>query len=154
MARTKKQQSNGSTADNASGGKGETIAGYFRKIFAENPKYLKGRSNAELLRRWQEDHPDQPVTDSVKNSLANLKSVLRKKGRKRRGKRTAEETAGTAMAMPAVAAESQPGADLERLELAIDDCITLARELDVDRLDDVINSLRRARREVVWLMGE
>jgi hypothetical protein len=27
--------------------KGETIAGYFRRVFAENPKLLRGRSNQE-----------------------------------------------------------------------------------------------------------
>jgi len=29
----------------------ESIAGYFRKVFAETPKLLKTRSNAELLER-------------------------------------------------------------------------------------------------------
>jgi hypothetical protein len=30
----------------------ESIAGYFRKVFRENPKLLRSRSNEELLRRW------------------------------------------------------------------------------------------------------
>ena len=33
-------------------GKGETVSGYFRKVFAENPKLLHSRSNSELLKRW------------------------------------------------------------------------------------------------------
>ena len=38
-------------------GEGESIQGYFRKIFRENPKLLRTRSNQELLDRWKADHP-------------------------------------------------------------------------------------------------
>src|SRR4051794_29512653 len=65
---------------NAAGdGQGESVAGYFRKIFAQNPRLLKERSNEELFRRWLADHPDHTeVPEKVKTGLQNIKSVLRK----------------------------------------------------------------------------
>src|SRR6266849_2253867 len=91
---------NGTSAPQADGVKarpeGESISGYFRKIFEENPKLLKGRSNEELLKRWLADHPGQKeVPEKVKNNLANVKSVLRKKKRKKGGRPPqAEQPAG------------------------------------------------------------
>src|SRR4051794_17568350 len=53
-------------------GKGESVAGYFRKVFEENPKLLKQRSNDELFRRWLEDHPGhEEVPQAVKVGLQN-----------------------------------------------------------------------------------
>ena len=43
---------------------------------------------------------------------------------------------------------------LERLEAAIDDCLTAARGLDREGLGAIITLLRRARNEVVWKSGE
>ena len=66
-------------------GQGENIHGYFRKIFQENPKLLKTRSNQELLDRWLADHPGvKEVPKGVKAGLSNVKSVLRSKKRKRK----------------------------------------------------------------------
>jgi hypothetical protein len=42
---------------------GETIAGYFRKVSAENPKFVRGRSNQALLQCSLEDHPGQELTN-------------------------------------------------------------------------------------------
>src|SRR6516225_499862 len=67
----------------------ESIAGYFRGIFKENPQLLKERSNEELLRRWQEDHPGQAVSKSVKVGLSNIKSVLRSRRRKKAARKEA-----------------------------------------------------------------
>ena len=39
------------------GGQGESIGGYFRKLFVDNPKLLRTRSNSHVLGRWLEDHP-------------------------------------------------------------------------------------------------
>jgi hypothetical protein len=130
---------------------GETVSGYFRRIFAENPKLLKGRSNDAILRRWSDDHPGQEVTTSVRNGLQNIKSILRSRGRKRKRARQA------AAAPPAPAAA--PGAPrtpkgLPLLEEHIDDCLTLAKNLDHECLADVIAHLRRARNLVVWKAGE
>src|SRR5689334_6049997 len=61
---------------------GESVGGYFRKVFEENPKLLDAPSNEALLQRWLQDHPDQKeVPSRVKANLANIKSVLRKQRR-------------------------------------------------------------------------
>jgi hypothetical protein len=126
---------------------GESVSGYFRKIFAENPKLLRSRSNKKLYQRWLADHPGETqVPDRVKTGLANLKSLLRrKKGRKARASQPTPE--------PAEAAP-EPFIDttalaLEELEDSIDECLTLAKALDREGLESVIQHLRRARNEVV-----
>jgi hypothetical protein len=132
---------------------GESIAGYFRKVFAEAPKLLKTRSNAKLLDRWLVDHPgEKEVPDSVKSSLSNIKSVLRSKKRKRRKARAA---AGAIAAVPVAVAVRQPKTSvLETLEEQIDDCLTAARKIDKEGLEDVIRLLRKARNAVVWKLGQ
>ena len=40
---------------------GESIAGYFRKVFEDNPGWLKERSNDKLLQKWLADHPGAQV---------------------------------------------------------------------------------------------
>ena len=61
----------------------ENVAGYFRKIFKEDPSLLKQRSNAALFQRWLDDHPGTTVVpDKVKVGLQNIKNVLRKKRKK------------------------------------------------------------------------
>jgi hypothetical protein len=132
----------------------ETIAGYFRRIFEEKPQLLKERSNDELLRRWQEDHPGQEVSRSVKVGLSNIKSVLRSKGRKKArkassGQQKTEVPAATEVHRPAPARRG-----IAALEEAIDDCLSMAKATDRDGLAGVIDLLRRARNQVVWKMGE
>ena len=132
---------------------GESIAGYFRKVFAETPKLLKTRSNAKLLDRWLADHPgEKKVPDSVKASLSNIKSVLRSKKRKRRKAKAAAAEIGAGPV--AVAVKKPKTSVLETLEEQIDDCLTAARKLDKDGLEDVIRLLRKARNAVVWMLGQ
>jgi hypothetical protein len=143
------------TASPTPGGetKGENTAGYFRRLFRENPRLLNTRSNEELLKRWLADHPGTTeVPRSVKVGLQNVKGILRSKGRRRKA---AESSAAGAIA--AVSRRAQPGVQqnkLETLEERIDDILMLARGLDEDGLQDVISLLRRARNEVVWRMGQ
>jgi hypothetical protein len=133
-------------------GNAETISGYFRKVFKENPKLLHTRSNEELLRRWLQDHPgEKEVPNRVKVGLSNIKSVLRKKAKKR-GRKKAQQAVpspGNGAATPRQAAKG-----LDHLEESIDACLDLARKLDREGLASVIGLLRRARNEVVWKMGE
>jgi len=131
---------------------GESIAGYFRKIFDAQPRLLKKRSNTKLLEMWMADHPGHAeVPASVKNSLSNLKSVLRSKKRRRR---RAKETAGAvAVAKAAPALRPTTARGLEALEIQIDDCLSYAKDLDRDGLANVIAFLRRARNTVVWKSG-
>src|SRR5687767_7953172 len=62
----------------------EGASAYFHRLFQENPRLLKGRSNEEVLRRWLQDHPGPTeVPKPVKVAMANVKSLLRKKGRQK-----------------------------------------------------------------------
>jgi hypothetical protein len=136
-------------------GNGETVSGYFRKVFAENPGLLDSRSNDELLQRWLKDHPGETeVPKNVKVGLQNVKSVLRSKGRRKKRKKeqlTGQEGHGlVAQPKPTGPKRSQ----LEQLEERIDDALMFARGLDEDGLHDIISHLRRARNEVVWKMGQ
>ena len=134
-------------------GPGETVAGYFRRVFAEHPEWLAGKSNADVLTRWLADHPGHAeVSEKIKQNLANIKSVLRKQGRKKRGRRKKEQPAEATAA--AVTAPRKSVRGLESLELAIDDCLTRARQMDKEGLGDVIGLLRQARNAVVWKMGK
>ena len=136
----------------AKGGVGESTSGYFRRVFKENPKLLRSRSNEELLERWLKDHPgEKEVPQRVKTNLANVKSLLRRRGRKKRGKGKAEQP-GEAATPAATPRPANRG--LEPLEEAIDECLILAKNLDRAELESVIGHLRRARNEIVWKMGE
>jgi hypothetical protein len=159
----RKREGNGpagtkATPDNRNDGArkgGDTVAGYFRRVFAENPKLLKGRSNDEVLRRWLADHPGHAtVPQSVKNSLSNIKSVLRQRRRKRKAARPAPEGGGAEAQQAQAAKRTVSPRNLESLEEQIDECLTLAKRLDREGLADVIHMLRRARNQVVWKLGE
>jgi len=86
-------------------GSGISIQGYFRPIFQENPELLKERSNESLYQMWLNDHPGESVVpEKVKQSLSNLKSILRKKLSTKRGRpqmedRLAPKKAGKAKAV-------------------------------------------------------
>ncbi|HEV3262861.1 MAG TPA: hypothetical protein VG013_38860 [Gemmataceae bacterium] len=140
----------GKTGTNQRGNE-ESISGYFRKVFKENPKLLKSRSNAELLARWLTDHPDEKtVPERVRQNLSNVKSVLRKRRRKRAATKRAAEPPEALAAAP-----SRPASrGLNLLEEQVDECLTSARNLDREGLANVIGLLRRARNEVVWKMGQ
>jgi len=140
----------------------DTVSGYFRRIFAENPKLLHGRSNQALLDHWLQDHPAQKeVPARVKANLSNIKSVLRKKGRKAGRKKAAEasEQVGAHLAGPSSLGSAVPTnrgrvSRLEQLEEQIDDCLSMAKSLDRERLHHVISLLRQARNIVVWQEGK
>jgi len=153
MAKHKIEQTTAAPAEQTNG-PGETTAGYFRKVFAEHPEWLAGKSNADVLARWLADHPGHAeVPEKIKQNLANIKSILRKKSRKKRGRRKKEGQAGE-VTTTTVAASRKSVRGLESLELAIDDCLTTARMMDSEGLADVIGFLRQARNAVVWKLGE
>jgi hypothetical protein len=136
---------------------GENVSGYFRARFKENPQLLKGKSNQELLQRWLADHPgEKEVPQRVKYILSNLKSVLRKKLRQKKEKSKQRPELAATVA-PAVEATNMPNAalrGLETLEEQIDDCMSLARQLDREGLANVVQILRKARNAVVWQQGQ
>jgi hypothetical protein len=137
---------------------GETVAGYFRRVFKKNPGWLKERSNDKLLQKWLADHPgEKAVPTTVKANLANLKSVLRSKKRKKVARvAEASEPAATPAATPPVKVARVPTGitKLDALELQIDECLIAARHFDRAGLHDVIAMLRRARNAVVWKIGQ
>ncbi len=142
------------TAEGRPGKDGESVSGYFRAIFQANPKLLKERSNEALLQRWLDDHPGHDeVPERVKQGLANVKSILRKKlgkrGRPRREEQPAQEAAPASAARPS----RQTAARLEQLEHSIDEALTLAKQIDREGLHDIIRHLRVARNRVVLQMG-
>ena len=112
-------ETNGHNATTAGRGEGETVAGYFRKVFKENPRLLRKRSNEELFKRWLADHPGfSAVPKQVRTGLQNIKSVLRQERGKKKHARA--EQASTA-APPAQRRVSAKG--LEQLEEHIDECL-------------------------------
>jgi hypothetical protein len=130
----------------------ESVAGYFRKVFRENPKLLKERSNDELYRRWLADHPGHnEIPTKVKAGLQNIKAVLRAKRAKRKAAKQAPATAQpqAQAAMSPQAPRRLPAKGLQQLEERIDEVLGLARGLDREGLQEMIAILRRARNEVV-----
>jgi hypothetical protein len=123
---------------------GESLGGYFRRVFTENPDWLKVKSNDLVKERYEADHLGEEFTSRIRANMSNIKSIMRKQMRKRGPK------PGTRMKT----AVATGGHDLEGLELAIDSCLSTAREIDPVGLEAVINSLRRARNQLVWKMGE
>ena len=129
----------------------ESVSGYFRRIFEANPKLLASRSNDELLQRWLADHPgSKEDSERLRQILSNVKSVLRKRGRKE----TAAAKPQGRLLTTRVAARETPLDKLEFLEERIDDCLTIAKLVDQEGLGSVIQHLRRARNEVVWKLGQ
>jgi hypothetical protein len=136
--------------------KGNSVQGYFRVIFRENPKLLKERSNEALYARWLQDHPGATeVPLKVKQGLSNLKSVLRGKMKLRKRRKQAEAAAanGAVSAVRPVARARKIGG-LDRLEAQIDDALSAARHLDAEGLEEVIRLLRSARNRVIIQIGE
>src|SRR5579862_5445894 len=135
------------SSSSKSGSSAEGVAPYFRNIFNTHRRYLNRRSNEAVLQMWLDDHPGYAeVPDNVKIGLANVKSNMRSKLHKRRGKKAAEEeAAGTGVAKTKTSLFlSADVADnpLEELEMLIDKCLTMARELDKKgRLENVILAL-------------
>ncbi len=127
----------------------ESVSGYFKRIIGENPQWLDGEgTNKLILERFHIDHPSKPVTGKIKSNLANVKSVLRKVKRKGGGPRVSPHLY-EARATPGFAGSRS----LAGLEEYIDECLTLAKNLDRAGLAHVIRLLRNARNEVVWKMG-
>lgn len=85
------------------------------------------------------------VPEQVKQGLSNLKSSMRgKKGKK---------TKAPAMPKAISARPSIPRVQLEKLEGCIDDCIAMANTMGPDGLMPVMMLMRKAQREIVWMMG-
>jgi hypothetical protein len=147
-------------AASTAGKNGETTGGYFRRLLKQNPAWLKGRSNEAILKRWLADNPGQKtVPDNIKANLSNVKSVLRSKKRRKVAKQTeavvpSQETMAVARVAAPIARKPLGTSKLDQLELQIDECLIMARQMDQEGLHDIIGLLRKARNEVVWKLGQ
>jgi hypothetical protein len=121
---------------------------YWRALYKENAHLFKKGDNTPLVSRWEADHPGQRMNASDKQAMANVKSMLKKKARKGGRPKMSDAVA----AKPVGAAATH--AALERLEIAVDDCLSTARRLDPTNLERAIKHLRAARNEIVWRSGE
>ncbi len=130
---------------------GESTQAYFKRVLAENPRLLKGRSNDKIFELWLADHPGHTeVPKNIRANLSNVKSSLRSKGRKGRKRAEAPALVGA----PQITGQRRGKPNLVGLEEAIDDCMTLAKNLSRTELDSIIEHLRRARNEVVVRMAK
>jgi hypothetical protein len=129
----------------------ESVSGYFKLIFKERPDLLNSGSNTALFERWLQDHPgEKTVPNRVKSILSNVKSIVRRKRRKKFEKKKTAELPFSATPQ----ALTVPLVKLELLEEQIDDCLTFAKRLDREGLAEIISLLRRARNGVVWKIGQ
>jgi hypothetical protein len=147
-----------SATNNSSAGKGESIASWFRNYYTVNKNQLKKRSNKPVYEEWLSEHPDhKEVPENVQQALANVKSGMRSRLRKWKSKKQAETAASGESTAVAVAAPKAPpkgvAAKLEALEVQIDDCLTVARQMDRDSMANVVSLLRAARNAIVHKLG-
>ena len=64
-------------------GNPDSIGGFFRKLFNEKPELLQQKKNDEILAHYrrQTGMPEgAPIEKRILSNLANVKSVMRKKG--------------------------------------------------------------------------
>lgn len=124
--------------------------GWFREKFREHPRLLHTRNNEEIIRLWLEAHPDQTeMPRSIRNIMANVKSGLKRKLDKKKSPKSKRNENSNNQVLPVRANTDS----LDLLEQQIDEALTTAKNLDRDRLAEVIKLLRRARNAVV-LMGQ
>jgi hypothetical protein len=134
---------------------GQSQSSYFRKLFTEKPRWLNQTSNDEVVARFRTDHKlaaDADIGKSAKQTMANVKSLMRKALREGGGKVPKMNAAFALAAGPVPKSTGKPR--LDHLEELIDDCMATAKELDRQGLDHIIRLLRHARNEVVWKMGQ
>src|SRR5207248_7389754 len=125
MAKKKPTGSNGAATNNQD--QGESVSAYFRRVFDENPKWLDERSNDALYARWLKDHPgEKEVPEKVRQNLSNIKSVLRKQGRRKAGRPKKTSQPAQTNSAPAEAPRKVVRGP-STLEEQIDECLTQAK---------------------------
>jgi hypothetical protein len=132
----------------------ESLSAYFRRQFEAHRDWLEAGTNAAVIAQWQDDHQDEKYTKQIGQTLANVKSQLRKQyGMIRRRKRRRARPEAAAAEAPAKRPRT-PVAVLERLEGLIDECLSFARAQTIEGFESVIKHLRHARNSVVWRLGQ
>jgi hypothetical protein len=132
-----------------------SMSAWFRTTFGDRPDLVKKKgSNEEIERMWRAAHPGRDFSKRHRQAMANVKSALKKSGRK--GKRRAQQAEGGGMVQAARPVRSSAGGSLEHLEESIDRCLSTARSL-LDRDPDihqVVRHLRMARNELILIGGK
>src|SRR4051812_4467378 len=109
--------------------RGASMSGYFRDVFNEKSEWLDQKSNDEVLARYRADNnlaPDADVGKSVKQTMSNMKSILRKELREGvtpKGRKT-QMTGSINKALP-LYPTGKPS--MEKLEELIDECLVAAK---------------------------
>jgi len=119
--------------------RGNSVRAWFKEQYDAHPELLDVRENDTILNQWMELNKKTEVPDSIRANLASLKSKMRSD---KRGNKPGPKKANR------VAASSVAG-EIDKLEVMIDGCITFARNLQVDKLDEVIKHLRRGRAQIM-----
>ncbi len=129
-----------------------SVSGWFRALYRKEPKWLRIRSNAEVMQRWEAEHPGQKFGKQEQQALANVKSAEKKRQgiRKKRGQKAA---VAAGAAPQATVSRPRGGGDLEDLEVAIDRCLSRARHFEEreEGMHNVVRYLRLARNDLVLL---
>ena len=131
--------------------KGESPFTYFRQLFTEHPDWLHQKSNDKVIAKYKEDHKlgeEDQIDKKIRDAMANTKSQMRKKQRDSKNGTTRKGRKRTA------SGSTKPAGSLVNLEENIDQCLSMARGFEQDELKQVIGHLRRARNELIWLLGE
>ena len=132
-----------------------SMRSWFRTTFGQRPDLVRKRgSNEEIERMWRAAHPGKDFTKRHRQAMANVKSALKKAGRK--GRRRGQPAEASGMIPGARPLRASAGGSLEHLEEAIDRCLSTARGME-DRDPDihkVVRNLRLARNELVLISGK
>ncbi|HZT78896.1 MAG TPA: hypothetical protein VFA26_01635 [Gemmataceae bacterium] len=128
---------------------------FWRELFTNHKELLEARSNNACREYFRQAH-GREMDEKDNQAMTNVKADLRKKfGIRAKGKKRKRAAKGAApVAADAATAHKVSLSSLEQLEIAIDNCLSMARHLDPERLDKAIRSLRAARNNVVYLQGE
>ena len=137
--------------------KGPSLSSYFYQLFTDHPDWLDLDKNDPIFELWRQER-GQDMDKKTRQVMANVKSRLRKKARGGApGRRKGRKPGPKPGPRPAAALAATPRgavAELERLELLIDSCLSRARGLEVANIEEVVRHLRLARNEIVLMFGK
>jgi hypothetical protein len=131
----------------------ESDLAFFRRVFAARPQLLHTANSDLVLDEWLKEHPEfTEVPPKVKAICDHVKNLLQGE-RPRRRQPLPEDTRVEKGTNRRIRSASALTGNLEKLERLIDECLTLAKNLDAEGLKEVIQLLRQARNAVVWKQG-
>jgi hypothetical protein len=130
--------------------KGPSLAGIIKQYFADHPEWLAAQDTSAVVAQFKKDHPNKEVSKKVMQAIYNTKSTLRK-GKKGAAKRKQTKAAANQLVTAAQKAGT-PSAPLSMLEEQIDDCMILTKQIDRERLHNVLAHLRAARNAIVVML--